>query len=67
MLNRGLSAAFKADWRQTATSTLHDGLPGGIVLCSPQVADPGVQELNDNKKDKLRVEVLFIAFRGYRQ
>ncbi len=37
VLNRGLST-FEAVWRRTATSTstLHNGLPRGIVLCSPQ-------------------------------
>jgi hypothetical protein len=28
----------------TVTSTMYDGLPGGIVLCSPQAADLGARE-----------------------
>jgi hypothetical protein len=56
------AVVFKAVWRRTATSTLHDGLPGGIVLCNPQAL--GNKMIS--QKDELRVEVLFIAFRGYR-
>jgi hypothetical protein len=50
-----------------ATRTLHDELPGGIVLCSlHQAATSELGNKMTGQQDERRVEVLFIPFRSYR-
>ena len=52
---------FKLVWLRTATWTLHDELPGGIVLCFPPGCNlPNFKNTMTVQKDECRKEVLFI-------